>query len=53
LILVAAQVKLLVAERLDTGWWLEMSNSWWLGRLDTVLVAGEVKLLVAIKIKLL
>jgi hypothetical protein len=49
---VAVQVKLLVAG--EVGYWLlERSNSWWLERLGTVLVAGEVKLLVAIKIKLL
>jgi hypothetical protein len=33
--------------------WLERSNSWGLERLDTGLVAGDVKLLVAIKAKLM
>jgi hypothetical protein len=49
---VAEKVKLLVAGE-DGYWWLPRSNSWWLERLDTRLVAGDVKLLVAIKIKLL
>ncbi len=46
-------------ERLDTGGWrgwilvAGRSNSRWLERFDTVLVAGDVKLLVALKIKLL
>ncbi len=44
----AAQVKLLVAGEFGYRW-LEMSKSWWLERLGTVLVAGEAKLFVAEK----
>ncbi len=42
----AVQVKLFVAGKVGYRW-LERSKSWWLGRLGTLLVAGEVKLLMA------